>query len=120
MKTRTRRTPEELAAEYQRKANQARAKAAKQKKDAGLRAQMELGKIARDAGISSSADLQARLVLANLMIEQFGKGGTVRVGGEKHHWAAVDQLFKPSGEARRALFDWWQDQGHPLGPDLRS
>lgn len=119
MTTRTRRTPDQLAAEYQRKANQARAKAAKQKKDAGQRAQIELGKAALAAGVSSPEDLQARLILADLMVAAFGRGGSIRAG-DKHHWSGVEALFRPAGEARQALFDWWQAQGHPLGPEQRS
>lgn len=80
---------------------------------------MELGKAALAAGISSNEDLQARLILADLMVAAFGKGGTLRAG-DKFHWASVEALFRPSGEARGALFEWWQAQGHPLGPEHRS
>jgi hypothetical protein len=113
MTTRTRRTPKELAAEYQRRANRARAKAAKQQKDADLRAQIQLGKAAIAAGISSAEDIQARLILADLMIEAFGKDGTLRAG-DKRHWAAIDFLFKPPEKAREALFEWWIAHEHPL------
>jgi hypothetical protein len=111
MKQRTRRTPEQLAAYHQAKANQARAKAAKAAKDAALREQIQKGKA---VGSYSPEDVPALLALGELMVRGFGSNGSVH-SGEDRHWQALEKLFKPEGEKRRTIVEWWIDNKHPLG-----
>jgi len=116
MTTRTRRTPEELAAYHMGKANRARAKAAKAKKAAEQRLSYELSRAAQEEGIASAEDLKAYVVLGKLMIRAFGPGGTLHAGST-FHWDAVTKLFKLEGEDRERLYTWWTAQGFPMGPD---
>ena len=116
MTTRTRRTPEQLAAYHQRKANQARAKAKKMAKDAKIREQIELGKAAQAAGISSKEDLLALAKLGELVPRSIGPGGKMRCG-DKYHWAGFIALFPPKDSERELLEEWRKRQGIPAGPE---
>lgn len=117
MTTRTRRTPEQLAAYHQGKANQARAQARKMAKDAKIREQIELGKAAQAAGLADEDDLQAHLTLANLLIRDFGTGG--EKGSEKlgYHFAALEKFFRLGGAEGDRLRQWWASKKLPLGPE---
>lgn len=111
---RPRRTPEQLAESYEARAKQQRAKARKMAKDAKIREQIELGKAAQAAGISSKEDLQAHLQLAQLMLEGFGAGGPVGTG-ELTHFEALNEIFRPDQVVREALRKWWVSNDLPLG-----
>ena len=121
MTTRTRRTPEQLAAYHQRKANQARAKAKKMAKDAKIREQIELGKAAQAAGLSGPAELQAMVQLGRVLAETGKKGGRLNVSGQ-FHFAAVKALAEghdldTDTKGFEDLANWWQASGHPMGPE---
>ena len=115
MTTRTRRTPEQLAAYHQRKANQARAKAKKMAKDAKIREQIELGKAAQAAGISSKEDLLALAKIGELIPRSIGPGMGMRAG-DRYHWAGFSALFPPKGDEIELLEGWRKRQGIPAGP----
>ena len=116
MTTRTRKTPEQLAAYHQGKANQARAKARKMAKDAKIREQIELGKAAQAAGISSKEDLLALAKIGELIPRAIGPGLGMRCG-DKYHWAAFLALFRPEDSERDLLDEWRKRQGIPAGPE---
>lgn len=127
-KKKERRTPEELAAHFQKKANAARAKAKRTARSKRLNLQIELGKAALEAGLDTTDLVKAAAArgqtqparstpveqaMAQLLVKMFGPKGTVTVG-EKGHWEALAQLGKPSEEQRALLFEHWQSQGWPL------
>lgn len=98
MTTRTRRTPEQLAAYHQRKANQARAKAAKQKKNEREMLERELGKV---------------------MLRAFGAGGEMNSETTGYHFSFLVSAFnRVIGDAERErLREMWIGQNLPLGPE---
>ena len=114
--TRKRRTPEQLAADYQAKANQQRAKARKMAKDAKIRDQIKLGKAAQAAGLSAEDDLQAHLTLAQMMLEGFGTGGPLGTKGE-HHFEGMAKIFRIDQARRDGLRKWWVSKKLPIGPE---
>jgi hypothetical protein len=125
-KKKQRRTPEQLAADYQRKANAARAKAAKAAKEKQLRLKLELGQAALDAGLSTPDQVAAAAknlggsltavdqVMLDLFKAMFGPKGTVVVGGTKAHWEALTALTRMTSEQRDILFAHWQAKGWPM------
>lgn len=99
-----RRTPEELAAHYQRLANQTRARAAKAAKDALVKKKLELGDAALEAGLSTPAQVAAAAanvgpqtspdsniltILGKAALVAFGQG-RARVNDESGLAALVD------------------------------
>lgn len=96
MTTRTRRTQEQLAAYHQRKANQARAKAAKQKKNDREKLERELGKV---------------------MIREFGIGGRMRSENSGYHFSMFENVFRLGDGERDRLRELWVGQNLPLGPE---
>lgn len=93
MERKARRTPEQLAAYHQAKANAARAKAAKQARTDETRAKIVLG---------------AAVVKAAL--------GSLRAG-EHHKLACLRRLFKAEMSERdwQAFEAWWRSKGYPEG-----
>lgn len=121
-----RRTPEELAAHYQRLANQTRARAAKAAKNALVKQKLELGDAALGAGLSTPAQVAAAAknqpsrglssadqVMLDLFEKLFGPDGGIKVA-EKRHWAALTHLVPMSSEQRDILFSHWEAKNWPM------
>jgi hypothetical protein len=121
-----RRTPEQLAAHYQRKANAARAKAAKAAKDERMKLELELGRAAIAAGLGSPDQVTAAAqkkpaslsaadrVMVDAFTLMFGPQGGLIVSGGKKHWDALTSLVKLTSEQRDILFAHWEAKGWPM------
>lgn len=113
MATRTRRTPEQIAADYQRKANAARAKAAKLKKQQELNELIELGKLAKAQGLAGGGSPYE--ILGKAVVARASTDGVIM--GSMKHFATLAALFadyvQPDEWAE--FRKWWGDQGYPMG-----
>ena len=118
-KTRTRRTPEQLAATYQAKANQQRAKARKMAKDAKIREQIELGKAAQALGIADKDELVALATIGTLVKQTFGRGSKLNMG-KKFHLVGFGEMMQPDDEQAEVIGRWWAANGMPIGPDRKE
>ena len=85
-------------------------------KDAKIREQIELGKAAQAAGISSKEDLLALAKLGELIPRSIGPGLGMRCG-EQYHWAGFLALFRPEDSERELLDEWRKRKGIPAGPE---
>jgi len=111
MALRPRRTPEQIAAEHQRKANVARARARKLARERETNELIELGKLAKAQGLAGG----------NRPLEILGKGLVSRVLNEGLLVGGADNLAGLRKLLARYLeveewaefADWWKAQGHP-------
>lgn len=119
MEAKPRRTQEQIAAEHQRRANKARAKAKKAAKNAALTENLELAQAAKAAGLTA-ADMSAAKVAFELLDVWFGPRGVIVLeGGQSHLWAL--KSLKNSRLVDIATLEaWWTEKGWPIGEPQKS
>lgn len=118
MTKKARRTPEQLAAEYQRKANAARAKAAKLAREKETRELLELGRQAKERGLGGeSSEVKALTAIGRALAHGASTGelfvkntdGTKEAGLAYVLWR-VNELLQPGD--RELITAWWRSKNY--------
>lgn len=101
-------------------ANIARAKAKRAAKDAQARLQLDLGKAALEAGLTS-ADLKALETMVRLFEVWFGPEGALTFEkGSVAHLAALRAMKGSRHVDLQPLEDWWKSKGWPVAVPVQT